>query len=237
MTSAEEDRAVPGGDDMVAAEYVLGVQPLDERQQAARRVDTEPDFARLVDAWEVRLSPLAAGYPEIEAPFAVKQAIDRRLSRNDRRKRAGFWSSLVLWRGLAGMAVLGFALALAVPYMLENRSQTPPVRMVASLAAPGTDVQYLAMFDAQKAELGLSHVSGEREANHDFELWMIEPNKAPVSMGVIPVGSTAHMTLDQATLAKLAGGAVLAITLEPPGGSPTGDPTGPVVASGDLRQI
>jgi anti-sigma-K factor RskA len=36
---------------------------------------------------------------------------------------------------------------------------------------------------------------------------------------------------------KLAQGAVLAISVEPAGGSPTGQPTGPVVATGDLKSI
>jgi anti-sigma-K factor RskA len=31
--------------------------------------------------------------------------------------------------------------------------------------------------------------------------------------------------------------AVLAVSLEPPGGSPTGQPTGPVIANGKLAQL
>ncbi|WP_287200988.1 anti-sigma factor, partial [Mesorhizobium sp.] len=36
---------------------------------------------------------------------------------------------------------------------------------------------------------------------------------------------------------KLAQGAVLAVSVEPAGGSPTGQPTGPVVAAGDLKNV
>ena len=54
-------------------------------------------------------------------------------------------------------------------------------------------------------------------------------------MGVIPVGSSAHVEVDAAVRRTLAQGAVLAVSLEPTGGSPTGQPTGPVVAVGDLR--
>ncbi|TIP55629.1 anti-sigma factor, partial [Mesorhizobium sp.] len=73
-------------------------------------------------------------------------------------------------------------------------------------------------------------VSGERAAGKDFELWMIEGKNAPVSMGVIPAGQTARMTISPAVQERLAQGAVLAVSLEPAGGSPTGQPTGPVVA-------
>ena len=49
--------------------------------------------------------------------------------------------------------------------------------------------------------------------------------------------STVRIELSPAIQQKLAQGAVLAISLEPKGGSPTGKPTGPVVASGDLKSI
>ena len=79
MTLAEDNGPERGGDDLLAAEYVLGVLPADERQIASSRIDTETDFARLVDGWEVHLSPMAAAYPEVEPPASVKPAIDRRL--------------------------------------------------------------------------------------------------------------------------------------------------------------
>ena len=79
MTLAEDNGPERGGDDLLAAEYVLGVLAADEREIASRRIEADAAFARLVDAWEVRLSPMAAAYPEIEPPAAVKAALDRRL--------------------------------------------------------------------------------------------------------------------------------------------------------------
>ena len=113
----------------------------------------------------------------------------------------------------------------------------PALRLVASLAADSSDVKYLAVYDAAHHEVGLSHVAGERAAGKDFQLWMIEGKNAPVSMGVIPTGATVHIELTPALQQKLAQGAVLAISVEPAGGSPTGQPTGPVVATGDLKSI
>lgn len=230
-----------GGDDIFAAEYVLGVLPADERRQATTRIDGEPMFARMVDQWEVRFAPLGSAYPEVEAPAHIKPAIDRRIFTAAAQPQAtassaGLWSSLAFWRGLAAAAVAALAIYVAVPY-LNPPVQTPQERMVASLAADGSDVKYMAMYDAHSGQIGLSHVAGERGADRDFELWMIEGNNPPVSMGVIPVGSTIHLDVDQAMRDKLAAGAVLAVSLEPAGGSPTGQPTGPVVAAGDLRDI
>jgi anti-sigma-K factor RskA len=56
-------------------------------------------------------------------------------------------------------------------------------------------------------------------------------------MGVIPPGPSAHIEVSPEARRKFATGAVLAVSLEPTGGSPTGQPTGPVVAAGDLRSI
>lgn len=232
MTLAKDDGAEPGGDDLFAAEYVLGVLAANEREIASRRIDADAAFARLVDAWEARLSPMADAYPETEPPIRVKEALDRRLFVAE--PRAGLWSSLTFWRGLAAASVAALAIYIAVPYLNAPAEQP---RLIASLAADGSDVSYLAVYDAARREVGLSHVSGERAAGKDFELWMIEGKNAPVSMGVIPAGQTARMTISPAVQERLAQGAVLAVSLEPAGGSPTGQPTGPVVAAGDLKSI
>jgi anti-sigma-K factor RskA len=54
---------------------------------------------------------------------------------------------------------------------------------------------------------------------------------------VIPAGSNVHLAVSADLRRKIDAGAVFAISLEPQGGSPTGQPTGPVVAAGDLRDI
>jgi anti-sigma-K factor RskA len=240
MTLAEDNGPERGGDDLLAAEYVLGVLDADERQIASRRIDAETGFASAVDAWEVHLSPMAAAYPEIEPPATVKPAIDRRLFASTptgaAEPRAGLWSSLGFWRGLAAAAVAALAIYIAVPYLSPPVEQ-PQARLVASLAADGSDVKYLVVYDAARHDVGLSHVSGERAAGKDFELWMIEGKNPPVSMGIIPAGPATHLAVPPAVQEKLAQGAVLAVSVEPAGGSPTGQPTGPVVAAGDLKSI
>ncbi|WP_217576510.1 anti-sigma factor [Mesorhizobium sp. GbtcB19] len=240
MTLAEDNGPERGGDDLLAAEYVLGVLPADERQIASRRIDTETAFARLVDAWEVHFAPIAAAYAAVEPQASVKVAIDRRLfastASTSPAPGASLWTNLAFWRGLAAAAIAALAVYVALPFVNPPVTQ-PQTRLVASLAADNSPVKYLAVYDAARHEVGLSLVSGERGAGKDFELWMIEGKNAPVSMGVIPAGQTARMAVTPAVQQKLAQGAVLAVSLEPSGGSPTGQPTGPVVAAGDLKGI
>lgn len=245
MNGLDDDREL-GGDDALAAEYVLGLLPAEERRAAALRVETDRAFAALVDAWDVRLAPLAAAYPDVDPPPAVRAALERALFGEDaaapsaggrEQTRPGLWGSLAFWRGLSAAALAALLIALAVP-LLTPPPAPPDHEMVASLTPPqGSDVHYVAVLDMAHGEVSLAHMSGEREAGRDFELWMIEGDNDPVSMGVIPVGETIQIRLTPEQRARLAAGAVLAISLEPQGGSPTGQPTGPVVATGDLRQI
>lgn len=244
MTAGDDTERELGGDDVLAAEYVLGVLDEAQRRETARRIDTDAAFAALVDGWEVRLSPMADGYAPVPAPEGVKAGIDRRLfsgtaaqSPEKSRSRPGLFASLAFWRGLTAAAVAALALVVAVPLLSPPPPQPETTRLAAALSADGSDVRYLALFDAATGHVGLSHLAGDRAADRDFELWVIAGNDAPVSLGVIPVGKTAEIDLDPALRSKVAGGAVFAISLEPNGGSPSGAPTGPVVAAGELNSI
>lgn len=239
MSVADDTGPERGGDDeMIAAEYVIGVLPAGQRADAARRIDVDSAFAQLVDRWEVWFAPIAASYRPVEPPASVKPAIDRRLFASERsspagRLERGLWGSLGFWRALAAVALAALALYVAVP--LINPVRGPLPQMVASLEADGTDVRYLALYDPGTKDVSLSHVSGER-GDRDFELWLVEGQNAPVSLGVIPAGETVRVHVAPATAARLTRGIALAISLEPRGGSPTGTPTA-VVAAGGLHDI
>lgn len=239
MTPGDDDDPQRGSDDILAAEYVLGVLPADERRTAAGRIDSDPAFARLVDAWEERLSPLNAGYEDMEPPASVKAALDARLftprGQPAAPARSGLMQSLAFWRGIAAAAVAALLLVVALPVL---RPPAPPAgRLVASLSGEGSDVRYLVVYDATAGEIGLSHVAGGHDAGRDFELWAIEGGAPPVSLGVIPAGTSVRLAVAPGHRAMIASGVLFAISLEPAGGSPTGQPTGPVVAAGDLHTI
>lgn len=238
MTPDNERTPDAGGDDHVAAEYVLGVLPADERRALTRRIETDAGFARLVEAWEERLSPLNAGYDNAAPPASVKQALDARLFGRApaAAPRPGLLQSLAFWRGLAVAGLAAFVIAVAIP-LLRPATVPPDSRLIASLAADKSDVRYLAAYDARASEIGLSHLAGDRTAGHDFELWIIKGNAPPVSLGVIPAGSHVHLVVAPGHRSLIDPGAQFAITLEPRGGAPEGKPTGPVVASGDLRTL
>lgn len=239
MTRDDMDKPEPGSDDMLAAEYVLGVLPAGERSDVAARIEQEQAFARLVESWEDRFSSLNDAYDDLVPPASVKTALDARLFAPAQTSEPGqgLLQSLAFWRGLSGAAIAGLLLMFALPFLQAPPVEPPSERLVASLAGEDSDVRYLVVYDSKFGEIALSHVSGDRETGRDFELWVIEGDNAPVSLGVVPVGANVHLPVAQERRGSIESGALFAISLEPAGGSPTGAPTGPVLAAGDLRTI
>lgn len=223
-----------GGDDLLAAEFVLRGLPAALQADLARRVQQDAVFARRVAEWEERLAPMAEGFQPADLPPAVKRALDLRLF-GQAPSRRGIWSSLALWRGLAAAATAAFLLAVTLP--VAPPPELPGDRLAASLTAEGSSVTYLVLYDAVTGSVSLAHVTGDPVEGRDFQLWIAKGAEAPVSLGVIPAGVSTQVAITDQIRALMTTAAHMAISLEPPGGSPTGQPTGPVLAVGDLLNI
>ena len=65
-----------------------------------------------------------------------------------------------------------------------------------------------------------------------LELWALPPGQAPRSLGLVATQDKHSVRLKSSADSALGDAALLAISLEPPGGSPTGAPTGPVLYTG-----
>ncbi len=78
-----------------------------------------------------------------------------------------------------------------------------------------------------------------RDVERVFELWMLPADGQPRSFGLLPVtgGARVEHQISPALLALLQGSQGLAVSLEPPGGSPTGLPTGPVVYTAPIVEL
>jgi anti-sigma-K factor RskA len=66
--------------DMLAAEYVLGTLARNEREQAETLIANDPEFARLVAAWERRLGQLHAMVAPVEPPPETWARIEARVA-------------------------------------------------------------------------------------------------------------------------------------------------------------
>ncbi len=217
-------------DNLLAAEYVLGVLPHAERQTFAQRLEREPDLQRRVTMWEQHFDPLVDEYVPVAAPPSVWHAIENRLF--PAQVKASWWNNLLLWRSLAGGALTA---ALLFGAVLVNQPATREGDLVAQVAGE-SDVKLVALYDPANATLRLNRTAGTAQQGRAFELWLIAGQDAPVSLGVLPADNTQRILVPEALRAKLQN-AVLAISDEPMGGSPTGRPTGAVLATGALTSI
>ena len=75
------------------------------------------------------------------------------------------------------------------------------------------------------------------EPGQSLELWAIPPDGKPISLGVIPAGGKGKVELSETQKALIGKPIALAVSLEPKGGSPTGQPTGPVLYQGSLAVL
>ncbi len=219
-------------DHILAGEYVLGVLPHAERQAFAERLAREPDLQRLVTAWEQRLSPLVDAIEPVTAPPAMWNTLENRLFPQQVPAATSWWNSLAIWRTLAGGAL---AAALVLAAVLINRPDVAGSNLVAQVAGE-SDLKLVALYDPQTATLRVNRTAGTAVQGRVFELWLIAGKDAPVSLGVLPADSTQRITVPVALRERLAG-SVLAISDEPTGGSPTGLPTGAVLATGLMTAI
>jgi anti-sigma-K factor RskA len=107
---------------------------------------------------------------------------------------------------------------------------------VAALEEEGSDVRFVALYDGE-GNVRLTALSGSDVPDSDYELWAIQGDNAPISMGVIPVTERSAVPISPEVMAGWGEGSVLAITLEAEGGSPDGQPHGPIVAKGAVSPI
>ncbi len=241
MSVGSEQTGEERGDEILVAEYVLGVLSASEHARVARMIADSSELQQLERFWQQRLSDLDEGFEAVPAPSAAWQGIETRLFQQRTQASAGasFWDSLGFWRGLAtgtaAVAVVAFGLLVLQPRTLEP--EPAGTQLVASLTAEGSDVSYYALYDGETGTLRLTGLSGEPVAERDFELWVIHEGEPAVSLGVIPVSQRLSVELPAEDQAKVGDGTVFAVTLEPLGGAPEGVATGPIVAAGGVTRI
>ena len=210
--------------DLLAAEYVLGTLDADEARRAEELMAQNTAFRASVQAWERRLAPLASLVSPREPPPALWSRIEASTAAAPKPNAASppprepWRRQLAAWR-IATVGSLALAAAVAAFAVLREPTRPTPV---AVLAAPDSGP----VFIAESVPDGLQlHPAGAVQvaAGKDLELWELPAGSTrPQSLGVLPAtGRTIP--------APLPPGTQLLVSLEPQGGSPTGQPTGPVI--------
>ncbi|WP_150669375.1 anti-sigma factor [Pandoraea anhela] len=239
-------------DDLRCAEYALGVLDATERRALEQSASADPHLQTSLDQWQQRVAPLVEDVTPVEPAPRVWQRIQRDLGFpvNAGPKpavTASLWDNLSLWRWLGMGASVAALVLLAVNVNTLTHPTSPaqpggPVPaatsayMVATIARQDGVAHWTATVDTRRSSMiVVPAVRPTIAAGKATELWLIPKDAKPIALGVFAADQPASMALPAEILAQIDSNAVLAVSIEPPGGSPTGQPTGPVVATGAVR--
>jgi anti-sigma-K factor RskA len=221
--------ADPGERDALAAEYVLGTLEAGQAAMVAEALPRDAALAEAVARWEARLAPLVVLAPPEAPPPDLWDRIATAFDPAEPAPRAKpAWRRLFdPWRaGAIGATALAAGLAAFV--LLRP---VPEPRMMTVLLTDRDQPAWLV--EAGRDAIRLSSVN-TRPAPSDraLQLWALPQGETvPTSLGLIPADGRVTVTPDTI---RPSPGMLIEITLEPPGGSPTGRPTGPIQFIGRL---
>ena len=134
---------------------------------------------------------------------------------------------------LAGLGGLAAAAAIAVAVLVGVERFGAPSRVPLEIAAEDGSVVIAALVDPPTHTISIDGVAATPPPGRVFQLWLIPEGAAPIPLAVLPDEGAIDVVLSD-ELAALAADGTFAISDEPPGGSPTGAPTGSVLATGTL---
>lgn len=237
--------------DLECAEYVLGLLDTEERSAVERALHEDAALQAAVDAWESRLSPLGEAVTSRQPPARVWRRIEADLGLVERTgapttvpagaQMRRFWNSIRFWRTLALATTFAMVAVVAVNLFLAAPTEAPSGLKSAYAAAAIADddgvPHWTATVDKAKREIiVVPAVAFQVSDSASTELWLIPENSKPISLGVFPSNRSTSIVLSKENAAKLNARSALAVSVEPKGGSPTGQATGPVVGKGAMHE-
>ncbi|OWV80017.1 anti-sigma factor [Rhizobium sp. R635] len=238
MTSPDKSKGNRSRDEVLAGEYVLGVLSLPDRRVVEERMRHDRTFAAIVSRWETNLSAFNDEYEGVAPSRETFKQIEARLFGEGEKNPSfsqGLWNSAVFWRSLAFACIV-----VAVSAVIFASGVVPqpegPTPLVAELSGENNAINLRAAYETQSGRLKIVPVAAGKPEEKSLELWLLQGSGMPKSLGIFQPGAGGELVIPAELRGRIADGATLAVSLEPFGGSPTGQATGPVIASGKVRR-
>lgn len=221
--------------DALSVEYILGTLKGAARSRFEQLLKQRTDWAQAFNWWESHIHLLADTVPAVKPPKKVWKNIEARLFNKNAAQSNAWWKSFTF---------LSTALAASLATILVLQSPKP---------ADDITPAAIALLTSEKSEAGwllsgtqnaanemeikaISLASLEAKPDNAFELWLLPADKSkPISLGLLPQKGFIKFKVS-AEIAPLMPFGSLAVTLEPIGGAPNGNPTGAVVYQGKLAK-
>ena len=212
----------------LAAEYVLGTLKGGARRRFDGYLHNDAALRRLVVEWQDRLTPMAEFSTAVQPRKQVWEGIERRL--NLRPAQAGWLASLNFWRwlGLASTAVAALLVIVIGTRVLDQ----PQLDYVATLTDAKSQTALVLTGDTQHKALTVRLVGNAPVASDKtLQLWAVPKQGNPRSLGLLADKGEVKLALGSNAIGDDV--ALLAVSLEPKGGSPDPNgPTGPILYKG-----
>jgi len=213
----------------LAADYAIGLMPAAARRRFEQLLLDDAALRAELAQWQESLVSLTESLPEHSVPDRVWQGITARIGPQVLYvpEKRPFWNWLRVTAALCSIVVLVFLGS------LYNRDDARyRATLLTADAQPALKVEAHADY-LQVEPLTLAAIDADRS----LELWAIPADGKPISLGVIPAGGKGKVELNEAQKALIGKPIALAVSLEPKGGSPSGQPTGPVLYQGALAAL
>lgn len=223
--------------DQLASAYVLGTLTGGARRRFERLALEQPDrtIQEAIWRWERRLNPLAESVAPVTPRPQVWHGLRARLEGPSRPDTSGLW----FWRSLA--AALGIGLiAMLIPYFGPEPAPQPSLEQLALIQDDKAQPLWVVAVDLESGLVRTRAINTPaRDVDRVFQLWLLPDQGNPQSVGLLPLaaGIRGESQLSPALVALLGNSQGLAVSIEPPGGSPTGLPTGPVVYTAPIVEL
>jgi anti-sigma-K factor RskA len=226
----------------LAADHALGLTEAAELERAERLMATDSGFARMVEDFRSSLSAIDETATPLSPPKDLFDRIEKTLAAPARPAAAplenpgiwaGLWSSLLFWRNAAIGAAAALVLATGLGRFGDSGPTQPVYVAVLQNDAGQSAAVVNAFADGTVMLVPIQTVAVPQ--GRIIEVWTLQDRaQGPVSIGRMDQART--IKLDLKSLPKAGVGHLFEMTIEPAGGSPTGKPTGPIVAKGLAAQ-
>ncbi len=213
----------------LAADYAIGLMAPSARRRFEQLMADDPALQRELAQWQETLVSLTAPIVEEPVPEQVWENIVARIE--PQRLHVPQRPRLRRWRQAIALAA-AVVLAIGIGLFYDRDQAHYSATLMSASNQPAVKVQAYDQY-LQVEPLNLAAAPAE----HSMELWAIPANGTPVSLGLMPEGGKGKISLNERQRKLLAEPIALAISLEPAGGSPTGQPTGPVLYQGTLVSL
>ncbi|MFB9868938.1 anti-sigma factor [Vreelandella sulfidaeris] len=218
LTSPEERH-------LAAGEYVLGALDSDQKARFEALLAVSHDLRNEVDSWREHLHL----FNEQLDPKTPPKKIWKRIRQATGALPLPWWQRLATWQTMtASFGVI--ALAMGMLWQQAEKTKLPQGEAVFVVQDEARTPGWI-ISATQQGELIVQAVQPSQVGrNQTGELWLIAGG-TPISLGLLPTQGSQRLQPNSELRAQLFN-ADLAVSIEPQGGAPAGQPTGPIVDHG-----